>query len=222
MGNPNQRIIVVKRDVLFGDGKNYFEGFRPAEEIDYESRILSNFEIMRRGSTSESANHPEGNAELNPEYKQPIGYTILFNPNLKKVFAYQRSSKDKEYGEKRLQGKWSWGFGGHIEPFDTENGNPIRESMLREVTHEEVEIFGNIQEPKVMGYINDDKDSVGRVHFGILYGLSIDGEQIKPKDPEIARVKLSSLNELEKMCSTFGIQVEDWSKIALEPLSKLL
>ena len=121
MGNPNQRIIVVNTKTLFGN--NYFEGFRPAEEFDYESKILSNYQIMRRGSVAEPKNHPEGNAERNTEFKQPIGYTMIVNPQFKKVFAYQRSSKDSEYKEKRLQGKWSWGLGGHIEPFDAENGN---------------------------------------------------------------------------------------------------
>ena len=124
MGDPNQKIIVVERNLLFGD--DYFEGFKPTEEVDYESRILQNYTVMRRGSTEEPEDHSEGNAELNLGFKQPIGYTLIFNSELGKVFAYQRSSKDHEYDEKRLQGKWSWGFGGHIEPLDSSNENPIR------------------------------------------------------------------------------------------------
>lgn len=222
MGNPNQRIIVVKKDVLFGDGQNYFEGFRSAEEGDYESIILANYEVMRRGSTQEPVDHPEGNAELNAHYKQPIGYTIIFNPELKKVFAYQRSSKDKEYGEKRLQGKWSWGFGGHIESLDVSKGDMIRESVLREVLGEEVAIPGNRKDIDCMGYINYDSDSVGKVHFGILYCLSTNAKQISPRDPEVARVELFSLGQLEGICTQPHVEVETWSRIALEPLRKLL
>ncbi|RLG13937.1 hypothetical protein DRN69_04820 [Candidatus Pacearchaeota archaeon] len=209
MSKENQKIIVVERDLLFGD--NYFQGFRPYCEVDYESRILQNLKIMRRGD-----------AEHNPLYKQPIGYTLIIDPNLKGVFAYQRSSKIKEYGEKRLQGKWSWGIGGHIEPIDNISKNPIRESILREVIKEEVEIIGTIlEEPRVLGYINDDSNSVGSVHFGVLYTLEINGD-VKPKDPEIARGSLRTLNHLEFICNSSLYDVEEWSKIALKPLRKLL
>lgn len=209
MSKEDQRIIVVERDILFGE--NYFEGFKPSTELDYETRILENLKIMRRGDV-----------ENDPSYKQPIGYTIIANPNLGKVFAYQRSSKDKHYSEKRLQGKWSWGIGGHIKPSDAKNRNPIRESMLREVIKEETEIIGNIlEEPKVLGYINDDSNSIGRVHFGILYILKIDG-YANPKDSEIAHGGMKDLNELEKICSSSEYDVEEWSQIALRPLRKLL
>lgn len=209
MTKENQKIIVIEREVLFGS--DLFEGFKLPHEVNYESRILRNLKIMKRGDV-----------ENNPSYKQPIGYTIIINPNLRKVFTYQRSSKDGHYGEKRLQGKWSWGIGGHIEPIDNENGNPIRESMIREVTKEETEIIGNILgEPRILGYINDDSDSVGKVHFGILYMLKIDG-YANPKDSEIAHGEMKDLNELEKICYSQDCDVEKWSKIALEPLRKLL
>lgn len=209
MSKEEQKIIVVERDILFG--KDFFEGFRPHHEIDYESRILQNMKIMRRWDV-----------ENHPSYKQPIGYTLLVNPSLRKIFVYQRASKDEYYGEKRLQGKWSWGIGGHIEPSDAKNRNPIRESMLREVTKEETEIIGNIlEEPRVLGYINDDSDSIGRDHFGILYILKING-YANPKDSEILHGEMKDLNELEKICSSFEYDVEEWSQIALKPLGKLL
>ena len=220
MGNPNQRIIVVNKNVLFGN--DYFEGFRLAEEIDYESRILKNFQVMRRGSTSEPKNHPEGNAELNSEYKQPIGYSIVFNPEIRKIFAYKRSLEDKNYGETRLQGKWSWGFGGHIEPFDTKNGNPIRQSILREVQREEIKLKGEIYSLRILGYINNDSDSVGKVHFGMLYLFTTNAERAEAVDPEIAEIRLCSVKDLESLCSSQDVKVEEWSRIALEPLRKLL
>lgn len=229
MGNPNQRIIVVEKKKLFGN--DYFQGFAPSDGIDYEPRILNNLQIMRRGSTEEPANHPEGNAEMNPVYKQPIGYTIVANLLRKKVFAYQRSSDNKNYNEKRLQGKWSLGFGGHIEPFDGVNGNPIRESMLREVTEEELEIIGKIYGFKVLGYINDDaqyekdtkggKVSIGRVHFGILYLLDTDATDVRP-NKESTIVVSKNLSELEELCSSKDVEMESWSKIALGPLRKIL
>lgn len=207
MPKEDQQIIVVQRDVLFAN--NYFEGFRPYSEVDYESRILENLKVMRRGD-----------AEEDPSHKQPIGYVVIANPFEKKVFAYQRSTDDKKYGEKRLQGKWSWGFGGHIEPLDIEDGNPIRDSLMREVTCEELRGLGNITEPDVLGYINDDSNSIGQVHFGILYLLSTTFRDIEALDHEIARLELKTIMELEDICKKYD--VETWSQIAMNPLKKLL
>ena len=204
MSKEDQKIIVVERDLLFG--KDIFQGFRPHKEVDYESRILSNLKIMKRGL-----------AEKDPTHKQPIGYTIVGNKERGEIFAYQRSSKDKDYGEKRLQGKWSWGVGGHIEPLDTQNGNPIRESILREVLREEIEVKGNVKNPVALGYINDDSNSVGEVHFGIMYFMDTDGI-VKPKDSEMSSGKLIKINELENICSNPNYNVETWSKIALGAL----
>ena len=220
MSKENQQIIVVERDILFGD--EYFEGFRSAEEVDYESRILSNLEIMRRGSTKEPADHPEGNAELDFTYKQPIGYVAVVNPLLKKVFSYLRSSKDEEYEEKRLQGSWSWGFGGHIEPSDTRNGNLIRESVLKWVLRRELEIPERVSDLQILGYLNDDSNEVGKVHFGILYLLNTDAPDAGMRDLEVERVELRTLAGLEELCASPDCNVEHWSRIALEPLRKLL
>ena len=209
MSKENQQIIVVERDILFGD--EYFEGFKQAEEVNYESRILSNLKVMRRGDV-----------ETNPNLKQPIGYVVVVNPLLKKVFSYLRSSKDEEYGEKRLQGSWSWGFGGHIEPFDTKNGNPIRESVLKWVLQRELEIPERVSDLQILGYLNDDSNEVGKVHFGILYLLNTDAPDAGARDLEVRKVELKTLAGLEELCASPNYNVETWSQIALEPLRKLL
>src|SRR3989344_5268964 len=124
MANENKlkkEIMVIHKDLLFIN--DLFNGFKKYDERDYESRILKNFTYMRRGDVEE-----------NPEYKQPIAYCAIINPYLRKVFAFQRSKKDKDYAEKRLQGHWSWGVGGHIDKEDYKNGkNPLNRSMEREI-----------------------------------------------------------------------------------------
>jgi len=198
-------IMVVPCKLLFGS--DYFKGFRPHNELDYASRILSHFTYMKRGL-----------AEQDPSHKQPIGYSIIVNPKLKKIFAYQRASHDEKYGEKRLQGKWSWGVGGHIEKMDTDNGNPLQMSMRREL-EEEVSISGSIT-PKILGYINNDSDDVGKVHFGVLHIVETDATTVKPKDAEIDNGKMRTMAELEAICASPSFAVEEWSRIALEPLKQ--
>jgi len=220
MGNPNQQIYVVNRKHLFKNG--IFQGFRDIEIEDYEAIILKNLEVMRRGSTIEPENHPLGNAELSNDYKQPIGYAIVANISNKKVFAYKRAIKDQDYNEKRLQGKWSWGFGGHIEYSDTTTENPIRTSMIREVTLEELEIPGKIKSINTIGYINDETDSVGKVHFGILYLIDTDAEMVNPKGNEGQIVESKNIIGLEELCNSIDCKVENWSKISLDLLRKIL
>ena len=220
MGKSDQQILAIKREHLFPEG--IFQGFKSSKDIDYESRILNHMEFVRRGSTSEPENHPLGNAELSKIYKQPIGYAILANISRKEVFAYKRAVQDKDYSEKRLQGKWSWGFGGHIEFSDNQKGNPIRESMIREVTREELEIFGKINEIIPLGYINDELDSVGRVHFGILYLINTNATRVEPKDKEAEIVEPKKLIGLEELCNSTDCEVESWSRIALDSLRRIL
>lgn len=207
MGGSDKLIMAVKRDLLFGD--EYFQGFRLQNEVDYESRILSNFEYMRRSVV-----------EADPTYKQPVAYSMVVNPNLKQVFVYQRSALDERYSEKRLQGKWSWRIGGHIEKIDAVKGNPIYVSMLRELG-EEIELV-DIPDLKVLGYINSDADDVGKVHFGILYVVETGAKIVKSKDPEIDDGSLRAIEELEVICFLSEFAVEGWSRIALDPLKSYL
>ena len=152
--------------------------------------------------------------------KQPIGYCLIVNSALKQVFAYQRSSVDEEYGEKRLQGKWSWGVGGHIEKYDINSGNAIRTSMLRELA-EEVNIPGSTQE-SVLGYINDDKTAVGEVHFGILYLIETNAKNVEVNDPEMAWGGFVDLARIEEILKSPDCRVESWSEIAAGPLADIL
>ena len=199
-------IMTIKIETLFGD--DYFEGFIPVNEIDYQSRILKNFEWMERNA-----------AENNPLYKQPIAYTVIVNPNLKQVFIYKRSSKNAMYPEKRLQGNYSWGLGGHIEKLDIGNENPIITSRLRELK-EEVEIKGRVV-INPLGFINNDTNDVGKVHFGILYIIETDATVIKSKNPEIESGALMPLEEIDKIFLS-KFPVDEWSRIAFNPLKSYL
>ncbi|MFH1326866.1 MAG: hypothetical protein ABIH59_01935 [archaeon] len=226
-----QKILVTAKEIIFGENnKDFFEGFKPVGETDYESRILANLKIMRRGTEDGDPNDPKGNAETDTRFKQPIGYAIVYNPTTKQVFAYQRSKDKEKHDEHRMLGNWSWGFGGHIEAEELKTKNPIKDSLIREVTQQEIEILGNIKEPKVLGYLYHDH-GVNAVHFGILYIIETDATEVRINDPEIARVEKKSFAELEKICELAELEklkkepeltVDDWSKTALIPLKDIV
>lgn len=205
MDKNEQLIMVVDNKNLFKE--DYFDGFLGAEKVDFQSRILENFKYIKRGV-----------AEKSETEKQPIGYVILANKKEKTIFVYQRATKDENYTEKRLQGMWSWGVGGHIDKIDSERGNPIEKSLLREID-EEVKIIGKLNKIEVLGYINDDSNDVGKVHFGILFLADIDGE-VAVKNYEMVSGKMMSLKELKKM--TENEKIEEWSKISLPIIEKII
>lgn len=220
MGEKDLIVVVSGKDLFGKNGEHFFTGFRAAREFDYEARVLENLGFMTRGnSTSET----RGFAEQDTNYKQPIAYTAIINPATGKVFVYQRASKDKDYGEKKLQGRISLGIGGHIEMKDiTPGGNPIRASLERELLEEEVEfVDGRLKGLDVLGYLYVDS-GVNAVHFGMLYTARTNANLIKPKDPEIEWGKLMSLGELDKLAAEPQITVEDWSRVALPEIRKLI
>lgn len=215
-----REILVVPREKLFE--KKYFEGLLLQKEFDFESVILNSYEYLDKEK-----------AEHDPAYKQPIAYIAIINPDRKKVFGFYRSKKSDHYTEKRLQGKFSIGVGGHIEKYDgTEN--PLQKSLEREF-NEEISILGTSTMPKALGYLNDDSDrdnGVGKVHFGILYYVITNARKVVPKAKEIESGKFYNYKRLEIMCnnpddrgrssSIFKPNVEHWTKLAIEPIARLI
>lgn len=196
--DKNEKIIMaIDKEKLFKE--DYFQGFKPASEVDFYSRLLHDHIPMKRGS-----------AEKNPQYKHPIAYVLITSPSMK-VFAYQRSTKGNE---SRLHNKWSWGIGGHVDEEDMRSVDPIKVSLLREIK-EEVGLT-DLQDLRLIGYINDDSNEVGKVHFGLLYVAQSKSEDVHFKDEEIKQGSLKPINDLEVICT--NSDVEGWSRIAFEPL----
>lgn len=209
-GDKNDRmILVVPNDILFVNNSK-FQGFKEHSKIeDFEARILQYKKFMRRGD-----------AEIDFSHKQPIGYAVILNPVTKKVYAYRRAQSNIEHGDARLQGKWSIGTGGHIEKEIDATENPIHSSLLREID-EEVLINGS-QDLKVVGYINDEKDEVGKVHFGVLYVIETDSDDVFPNNTESVHGEMMSVEEIKKIKNSPDASLEGWSQITLDVIENYL
>ncbi|MEM4396188.1 MAG: NUDIX domain-containing protein [Candidatus Woesearchaeota archaeon] len=193
------KIVVVKKEILL---KNYFNGFKEANFFDYQSIILKNYEFLDRSV-----------AEVNPNYKQPIPYGIIINPE-NRVLLYKRGNKN--YNEKRLAEKYSIGIGGHIDQEDLENNNEnfLEFALMREIQEEIKLEKESIQKVELIGYINDDSNDVGKVHFGLVYLIKINFSTIIPNDDEIIFFDFKDVKDLEQYTDKF----ETWSLICYEYL----
>ena len=193
-----EKALIVEREILFKDKK--FQGFLPAKDYDFNSIILNNHKYHERGDALEN----------NFALQQIIPYVWIVNSKEKKVFAYRRAKKKQNYNETRLMNKISCGVGGHIEK-SKDFGNPIENGMMREL-REEV-IMGEYNIPKVVGYLNDDSNSVGKVHFGIVAILETEGE-VKKGGKEMTEGRFYAISELEEIFSDSENKIESWTRIS--------
>lgn len=200
MNKEDIQIVVVPTEKIFPDGEQ-FEGFLAHEDRDITSIILDSFHYMRRGD-----------AEVDPNFKQPIGYAVIRNLD-GDIFLYQRGSKRQEFHESRLAGKWACGIGGHIEAEDEETGDILTDSLLREL-EEEVTLDGNILSVEPIGYINSLKDEVSEVHIGILYVITTDAQMITGSE-EVVNEKFYPLSQIQDIIDDPEKEVEEWTRIVI-------
>ncbi len=200
-----ETILVIERESAFPLG--WPQGFLPAEAPAVTDVLRA---INAQGFLVEREV-----AERNPLWKQPIPYCVLVRGA--EVFCVERLPKQ---GESRLHGRLSLGLGGHIDARDT--GQPcgvVRAALereLREEVHLQESPGSPIPAPRLLGLLNDDATEVGKVHFGVVFGLQV---------PASAKVKIL---ESSKMRGAFrhlagpdGLwqdlhRFESWSRILLE------
>ena len=193
-------VIPTKEVFLFVNRKN---GLLPPNE-DLLNHINSNYQWMVRGE-----------AEENPEFKQPIPYGVLINSQ-GEVFLYKRWGKNSTAGEKRLHEKLSIGVGGHVEKKDVGNSqDPLTLTFQRELEEEIGLKPQDIDEIKLIGFVNDDSNEVGKVHLGIVFLVKVK-DDFKPvmSDGELQSGEFVSPQEIKKSVEEWG-DMETWSQIIL-------
>lgn len=144
--------------------------------------------------------------EEDEKWKQLIPYTYVYDSRADAVLVYRRAAKG---GDPRLAGKWSLGFGGHINPVDDRLG---RKRMLDLATNrelqEELTFRDPYDAPVTLGFLYLEDTPVDRVHFGVVRQALYHGD---PKaiqyNEEIAEMKWCPVSELDQY------EFEKWSEV---------
>lgn len=189
-----QVLAILRESVPDFDGLNYRWLLPdPNEIVDYIGKML-----------------PRDEAEHNEDFKQIIPYILIADPELRKLVCYQRT---KLAGEKRLHGKSSIGFGGHINTKET-----LEEAALRELK-EETGLEGQKLYP--VAWLNDDSTEVGRVHLGLIC-VTILNEPVTciRESGDISLIGWVSIPTLQS--PEWFDCFEDWSKTCIRHLPKIL
>jgi len=168
-------------------------------------RILCNLEFVSR-------NKSEGN----PRVKQLLVYVLIRQGNL--YLTYRRTQKA---GEKRLRSKLAVGFGGHVNADEFSKKPPRTEDDLsfvllaawREMSEELGLCRGDADEPRLIGFLNDDSIKVNRDHFGIVWEITPHKKDITPKEDALTDLEFHTLDELAKKRG-----LESWSRLIVSYL----
>jgi len=111
--------------------------------------------------------------EMEPDetWKQVIPYPVLRDGS--RWFLMRRT---RAGGDARLHDRYSIGVGGHVNPedggLDGDLSTALRREWLEELDVEFVPHF------RLVGLLNDDTTSVGRVHVGLVYEADAAGRPV--------------------------------------------
>jgi predicted NUDIX family phosphoesterase len=164
---------------------------------------------------------PRSAAEHDYDSKQLVVYVLI---NHEQTFlSYQRTPKTTET---RLKALYSIGIGGHVNAedqsqptlFGTEEArwkDFVLQAVRREVS-EEVQIpAGNAQEPRLICFINDDSNDVGKVHFGVVFLVKLAEPNVTIRGEKgIGKLTFRSLADLSSMSDG----LESWSQLLVDYL----
>lgn len=159
---------------------------------------------------------PREEMETNERWLQVIPYVVILNH--REIVMYRRI---KQSGEKRLMGKYSIGFGGHINDGDATFG----EAMEREL-EEEVDFQGSILSPKFRGFLLDSSTAVGRVHIGLVHvaHTHCDSAGIPTSnEPDSIEIKGQvTVEKLKMLRDVDDFPWENWSLMCIDAIDNIV
>lgn len=219
------KVMVVRNDVLFGERGREFYGFKYADSPgrDYEKVALENAQFVDITKNGE---------EENPEFQQIVAWGILFNPARRQAFVYKRAD---DYRDSRLAGQWSFGLGGHVRMGDVDGEDTFRHTLSRDIGGGRVEL--SVASPGIglpekthkatyrfvshLGYISIPWE-VNSFHFGLVYLVETDATNAVPRGKEFSQGRMVNIREIIELGAKKDEKVDDWSSSCWPLMMKLL
>lgn len=143
-------------------------------------------------------------AELNPDWKQIVGYCVIRRGN--HYFVTHRLGKT---GEQRLIGAYSLGTGGHATVGERV-GDSIRRELEEEVGLTEDMIVGK----QLCAYILDESSAVNSVHLGLVYEIVVNTDDIHCLEAQKLAGEWMTADEIRRLHDED--KLESWSKFVVE------
>lgn len=193
-GAGAEQVLCVRREDLLPGGA--WRGLRTEALDDALLLIRQRSFFMRRGQVEED-----------PAYQQVIPYVVFRHRD-----RYLLTLRLKASSEKRLRRLYSLGIGGHINPADALDGDPITGGMRRE-WEEEVSYGGSFR-ARLLGLLKEESSPVGRVHLGVVFLLDGDSPDISIRETDKLSGELLTLDEMR----IHYLEMESWSQVVYDRL----
>ncbi len=190
-----EEVLVVPRARLFATGG--FHGFSSTGVAAYLSTIAAHAFFAVRDTV-----------ERDPSLKQIIPYLVLRHGD--RVLLVRRT---RGGSEARLREKFSIGLGGHINPEDVGDARDPVEAGLRRELAEEVEVPTGWR-ARPVGVLNDDREAVGSVHFGIVYIVDLPSPAVRVRESAKLQGALATLAEVRAVYP----DLETWSQFVVDAI----
>jgi len=192
---PAERVLCVRREEIFPAGP--WHGF-----VDH------GLEDAQRLFRDRSIFMPRRDVEEDPGYQQIIPYLVFRHGD-----RYFLTKRLKASSEKRLRHLYSLGVGGHINPEDVADGDPLTSGMRRE--WEEEVVYKGSFEARLLGLIHEESAPVGRVHLGVVFLIEGDNDDIAIRETDKLSGELLTLDEMR----IYYLEMESWSQIVYDRLA---
>jgi predicted NUDIX family phosphoesterase len=198
-GDSNEKVVAFPSRLLWEFG--YFQGMTWDLEKYYP--LVGDRRLQHRVEKSA--------AERDPTFKQIVSYVMLIHGT--RVFTYRLGEGVPSSGTHAV------GVGGHVS--DVDDGDASRpsysEAARREID-EEVDIGQGVAQPRLVGFVNDDSDHIGRCHFAALHVLRLDRPYVGVRDATILEPRFCGAAHLRQRVHRF----QNWSRICIAHLERLV
>lgn len=152
-------------------------------------------------------------AENDSSFKQIVPYCVIECSN--RIFLVRRFAKQ---GEKRLHNLRSIGVGGHINPID--DVEDILDAGCERELAEEISISCPYSKG-VVGFINDESNPVGSVHFGVVYLVTVEMPAVEVREKDMMEGRFADIEEIRRLNSTERATFETWSQLIIDGFPRL-
>jgi predicted NUDIX family phosphoesterase len=194
-GVTAERVLCVRREDVFPDGS-------------WDGLVSDRLDAVQEAIRERSFFMPRGEVEEDPSYQQVIPYVVFRHRG-----RYLLTRRLKASSEKRLRHLYSLGVGGHINPADVANGDPVSDGMRRE--WEEEVVYTGAFDARPLGLIHEESAPVGRVHLGLVFLIEGDTPDIAIRETDKLAGQLLTLDEMR----IHYLEMESWSQLVYDRLT---
>ena len=192
----DEDVLCVPRATIFPDGA-------------WHGLVNRGLERVLRTIRAASEYRPRSRVEDDPEHQQLIPYCVVHHPH---DDTYLITRRLRRSSEKRLHHLYSLGIGGHVNPGDAEQGDPLVGGLQREWS-EEIRCASPAT-ARLVAVLNDDSSPVSRVHLGLVFLVEPTLGFVDVREVDKLEGESMSLREMRR----HYLSMESWSQLVFDDL----